>query len=110
MFSIQVWWAYHTLTGDLGVSMVQRYISDDEAAAKVLSFCQAISMIYPGWLNWYIGSFWIVLGFQIKTFVSSPPEATKVSDLFQHENINEFYELNKPWSFPSKFQTLAMLS
>jgi hypothetical protein len=52
----------------------------------------------------------MVFGFQIRMLVSSPPDATRLSDLFQHEQIREPLALNKPWSLPYMFHTLDMLS
>ena len=52
----------------------------------------------------------MVFGFQTSTFVSSPPDATRVSDLFQQEQIRELWALNKPYNFPYMFHTLDILS
>ena len=52
----------------------------------------------------------MLLGFQTSTPVSSPPEATSVSFLFQTEQMIEFYDLKRPSSLPCMLQTRAMLS
>ena len=112
ILSMTLLWPCHIFMGILvlACSMFHRYISAPLAAASWRSFYQAISMIWPPCLNSYRGSFCMVLGFQISKFVSSPPDATKVSVLFQQEYIREFCALNRPSSLPCWFQTREMLS